>query len=334
MKDGITIIIPCYNVEKYIEKCLDSISKQNIGKHEIILVDDCSTDNTVNIIDKYINNHQKVDITLIKNNENSGAGISRNKALKKAKYDIISFIDSDDYIEDNFYESMINRMNKTKSDIVVCDIYIRENGFSNRSCACDGKKEKINFISNILAASPCNKLIKKELLLKYPFGEGIVYEDIPSIISCLTYANKIAYVPNTYYNYVQHKSSVQNKSFSEKKFDIFKAINILNDRIKNSDNYNEIWNVVIYQQIIMFFIFVIPKEKKCFKRAKYLKKFYKLSKNLEIRKNNLLWDFLQSQTKKRRYYYKLLLKLNDNGFSLLTSIIIKLYSDYQTIKNK
>lgn len=330
---GISVIIPCYNVEKFIEKCLDSIIIQNLNKYEIILIDDCSKDNTVEVIKKYQKEHFDIDINLLVNEKNSGAGYSRNSALKIAKYDVISFIDSDDYVEKNFYNELLNEMLKNNADISVCDIYVKSDEISYRSAALDGANRKLNFINNGLAASPCNKLFKKELLLKFPFAEGIMNEDIPTVISCLTYAKKIAYTKNTYYNYIQHKSSVQNSSISDKRFDIFKAIDLLNTRISSSKSYSKIWEAVIYQQIIMFFIYVIPKEKNFWKRAKVLKKFYYLSRDIHIRQNHLLWHFVDLQGKKHKYYYKLLLKLNDNGFSYLSSLLISVYDFLKSIKN-
>lgn len=323
---GISIIIPCYNVEKYIEKCLDSILQQQLEKYQIILIDDCSKDNTVKVIENYQKKYKNIDIILLKNQENKGAGYSRNRAIEKSKYDIISFIDSDDYIENNFYQELLKSMIQEKSEISVCDIYVKSKEESYRSSALEGQNEKINYINNGLAASPCNKLIKKELLLKFPFAEGIMNEDIPTIIACLVHAKKISYTDNTYYNYIQHHSSVQNKKFSEKRFDIFKAIDLLQKRIKNCAGYKKIWEAVIYQQIIMFFIYVIPKEKNCWKRAKYLKKFYKLSKNFKIRENRLLWNFIDVQGTKHKFYYKMILKLNDTGFSYTTSFMITIYN--------
>ena len=106
-KKGISVIIPCYNVENYIKKCLDNLENklQNFD-YEIILVDDCSTDNTKEIIKSIIKSKK---IIFLENEENHGAGYSRNLALQKAKYDYISFIDADYFIDDNFYDEMMEQ---------------------------------------------------------------------------------------------------------------------------------------------------------------------------------------------------------------------------------
>ena len=328
---GISIIIPCYNVEKYIVKCLDSIQKQNLKEYEIILVDDCSKDKTVKIIEDYLKTNKTQDIKFLKNEVNSGAGYSRNRAVKEAKYDILSFIDSDDYIEDNFYEALLTKMEKENADIVVCDIHVRGDILSYRTQALEGEDKKYNYINNGLAASPCNKLIKKELVEKYPFAEGMMNEDIPMVISSLVYAKKIAYTQDTFYNYVQHEESVQNVTFSDKRFDIFKAINILKERIEGCEDFENIWDAIVYQQIIMFFVYVMPREKRFFTRIKNLRKFHKLSKKLNMRKNPLFSKFLSQQSRKHKYYYSLILGLNDRGLSFLTSLFIWLYDTYKKI---
>ena len=227
--DGISIIIPCYNVEMYLEGCLESIFKQDIENYEIILIDDCSTDKTAKIIKKY---EKKYDfIKGIYNEKNSGAGYSRNQALKEAKYNIVSFIDSDDYIEENFYSSMFSKMIKSKADIAVCDIYIRygegfvEEDVRNVSGRVNG--DKLCFIDNGLAASPCNKLFNKKLLIDNPFAEGIMNEDIPAVLAAVIKSNKIVYDPDTFYNYVQRKSSVQNETLSYKRFDTLAMIPVV-----------------------------------------------------------------------------------------------------------
>lgn len=334
--DGISIIIPCYNVEMYLEGCLESIFKQDIENYEIILIDDCSTDKTAKIIKKY---EKKYDfIKGIYNEKNSGAGYSRNRALKEAKYNIVSFIDSDDYIEENFYSSMFSKMIKSKADIAVCDIYIRygegfvEEDVRNVSGRVNG--DKLCFIDNGLAASPCNKLFNKQLLIDNPFAEGIMNEDIPAVLAAVIKSNKIVYDPDTFYNYVQRKSSVQNETLSYKRFDIFKALDILETRIKKEKSFKKIWPVIIYHQIIMFFIYVIPKESSFIKRAKFLKQYYILSKKYNIRQNFMLLDFIDCQGTKHKYYYKLLLFLNSKGLSYLSSLLISFYRCFSKLVKK
>lgn len=323
---NISVIIPCYNTEKYIDKCIDSILNQTYKNLEIILVDDYSTDNTWNIINDYSKKHS--NIKALKNESNKGAGYSRNIALKEAKYDLISFIDSDDYIEKNYYEEMIKKLDD--SDVVVCDIYVKfENveGTDTRNKVCLDPKDKYSFIDNGLAASPCNKLFKKEDLLKYPFPEGIMNEDIATILPILINANKISYTEDTYYNYIQRKTSVQN-SVSKKRFDLFKSLDILEERVKRNEENKKYWDAIIYNQIITFFFYYLTQEKNSKIRKEYLKEYNKLSKKYNIKDNPLLYSFYNKLGTKHRYYYKGLINFNTKGLYTISNNIISFYHWY------
>lgn len=331
MKQGISIIIPCYNTEKYIEKCLNSILNQGLETYEIILVDDNSKDDTVKVIKKYMKDNKK--ITLIENKENKGAGYNRNIALKKAKYDIISFVDSDDYLEDNYYAELMRVMEKKDADVAICDIYIKYDESLNgeqdiRTLECEGKECLKNFINTGHAASPCNKLFKKELLLQYPFPEGIMNEDIATVFAILVHAKKIAYTSDTYYNYIQRKKSVQNNTLSFVRFDLFRALEILEERIKDVDNYHEYFDIIIYQQVIMFYLYIPPKEENFKKRVKFLKRLHEESKKYNLRQNHYYWNFIDRQGTKHKWYYRMYMKLNDEGHSFLASLMIGFYKFY------
>ena len=257
----ISIIIPCYNVENTLDRCIQSILKQDFKNFEIILVDDCSKDKTWDVIQKYTNEYPNV--VGFRNETNKGAGYSRNLGIKNAKYDYISFIDSDDYVENNFYSEMLNTMIEDKSDLVVCDIFVKYDtvdGTDIRNVACINKKDKYNFINNGLAASPCNKIFKKKQLIKYPFPEGIMNEDIATVIAIMIDSKKISYCTTTYYNYIQYSSSVQNSSLSDKRLDIFRSLDVLAERFPYSKKTKKYWNAIVYNQIIMFLIYVVPKE--------------------------------------------------------------------------
>lgn len=334
-KKQLSIIIPCYNVENYIASCLDSIKKQlNEFEYEIILIDDKSTDNSLKVINDYIKNN-KISIKLLVNEQNSGAGYSRNKALKEAKYEYISFIDADDYLDDNFYDEMFKNIEKENLDVIVSDFnIIYEDGTpSVVASGCEGKINKINMINTGFAASPCNKIIKKDLLLKYPFAEGIMNEDIASIIAILVNAKKVSYTNKTRYNYIQRSSSMQNAKFSLKRFEIFDSLEILKSRINSNENYEKIMDAVSFQQLFLFFIYVLPREKNFFKRWKFLKLFKNRAKGYNLIDNEYAKENLFRRGKKAKFYYTLIFQLNDKGFSFLTSLIMSMFNIYHNIKH-
>ncbi len=334
MKTGVSVIIPCYNVEKYLDKCIDSILNQTYKNLEIILVDDCSKDKTWDIALKYSKKYD--NIKAIKNEKNSGAGYSRNRALEVATYDYISFIDSDDFVEENFYEEMMGSLKKDKSDVSVCDIFVKyedEPHKNIRQIACNKNDKKLCFVDNGLAASPCNKIIKKDLLLKYPFAEGIMNEDIPTIIAILIKAKKISYNENTYYNYVQHSGSVQNSKLSDKRLNVFKALDVLEMRIPRNKSNKAYWDAITYNQLCMFLLYVIPKDRNKKLRKEFLKKFGKLSKKYELNKNPRWAKFLTEQGKKYKIYYRFFMKFNAMGlYSLVNNMITFEYFYSEHIK--
>lgn len=323
---NLSIIIPCYNVENYLNECLESIINQTYNNYEIILVDDCSNDNTLNIIKSYAKKY--TFIKTIYNKENKGAAYSRNEALKIANGKYISFIDSDDYIPNNYFELMLNKISLDKSDICLCDIkIIYPEGNYEVIKSVVGEVNSLNAINTGLAASPCNKVIKKELLANYEFPVGRINEDIAVIIPVLANASKISYVEDLYYNYIQHKSSVQNTSFSNKKFDVFYTLKLALDKIEN--NFDDIKDALVFNQLILLYFYIITKEKSFFKRIFILRTYHKLVKEYNILANTNLNTFLNNQGLLHRYYYKFLLKFNKYNLNILASLLIMFDHLYQ-----
>lgn len=324
----ISVIVPCYNVEKYIDKCMECLINQTYKNIEIIAVEDCSTDNTKKNLKKYANYK---NVKIIYNKKNSGLSYSRNIGLKNATGDYIGYIDSDDYVDLEYYERLMNSIVKNKSEIAICDMKIVdcENNTENISKCCNFDEfNLINIINNGLVASACNKLFKKELITKYEFQVGKVNEDLAVVIPTLCEAKKISYAKNCYYYYVQRNGSIQNSSFSNKRFDIFSGVDLTLERIKENKDYEELKQAIIYNQIIVLLIYVIPKEKNAHRRKEILKRYNELSNKYKIRQNHYFWHFLEQCGKKHRLYYKLLFKLNCTGHYNLSNTLISLYNFY------
>ena len=323
-KPKISIIVPVYNVEKYLNKCLDCLVKQTYSNLEIIIVNDCSSDDSERIIKEY--EKQYNNIIYIKNENNKGLSFSRNIGLKSATGEYIGYIDSDDYVPYNYYESLINTSLTENADIVVCDINViyENDNVSNRTICGSKDNKRIDFINNGLAASACNKLFKKKNLEQYEFSVGKINEDIAVVIPAIINAKKVVYNEEVLYNYVQRENSIQNTSVSEKRFDIFYGVEQTLNRIKDCKNYDEYKDVIVFQQLTMLYIYVLPKEKSLLKRAKLFRKFNKLSKKYNIMKNKYLLEFFNSQGRKHKLYYKLLFKLNSLNLSFLASTFVQI----------
>ena len=198
IKENISIIIPIYNGEKYVQSICKQLDNQTYKNFEVIFVDDCSSDNSYKKLLEAQKNYNF--ITVLKNVKNKGAGFSRNIAIKKAKYDYIGFLDCDDVIPENYFEELMKVLINEKSDMVLCDVRVTyDDGFEdtpdfyNTTCHhLPVSKEDI--IHNDIVAAAWNKIIKKELLLNNKFAEGIMNEDIPAIIGCVIDAKNLSQI--------------------------------------------------------------------------------------------------------------------------------------------
>lgn len=319
-KKKISVIISIYNTEKYLERCLNSVLGQTYQNLEILLVDDCSIDNSLKIMEKYAKKDKR--IVILKNEKNIGLAASRNKALDRATGDYIGFIDSDDYIPEDYYK--ILEKNIEKNELVVCDInLVYEKG--NTLTKCGTKDNKIiNIMNNGLAASACNKLFKKELFTTMRYPNHIINEDVAVILPIVANCKNVKYTDQTYYNYVQRESSIQNTSIDRKRFDIFKTVSLAFEKIKKQE-YKE---AIIFNQIILLLLFVLPKEEKTSKRYKLLKEYAKLAKPYHIAQNKYLLEYISFQGFKHQLYYKALVKSVANNCVLLANFLIAFYHFY------
>lgn len=226
----VSIIVPVYNVEKYIHKCLDSLVNQTLKELEFIFVNDGSPDNSPKIIKEYQKKDKRIKLL---NKENGGQASARNLGLEHAKGEYIAFLDSDDYVKENMYETLYNRAKKDNLDIVICNNYlVYKDSLVENNPGITNKKEKIisprEYIT--LSPSPWNKIIRHEYLNqeKFKFPEGIIYEDLASIPLLGLSNPKIVYLNTCLHYYVQSDSStMRNKEYKSKYEDIFTAIEYL-----------------------------------------------------------------------------------------------------------
>ena len=231
----VSIIVPVYNVESYLERCLDSLINQTLKDIEIIVVNDGSPDNSQELIDRYKKKDRRV-ISLMK--ENGGLSSARNYGLKKATGEYIGYVDSDDWIDHTMYEKMYKKAKEDDSDIVSCDYYkAYDNG--NHVVMPGLLLESNDMKKNYIISVPCawNKIYKREIISKKHWPEGMIYEDFASNPLLIKKINKISYVDEPLYYYFIRETSIMNdKVFKPKFYDILKASQILNDNI-NKDKY-------------------------------------------------------------------------------------------------
>lgn len=218
-KIKVSIIVPVYNVEKYLEKCLKSLVKQTLKDIEIIVVNDGTKDNSQKIIDKYT---KKYDFVKCYIKENGGVSSARNYGLKYAKGEYITFVDSDDYVEKDMYENMYNKAISRDFDIVVCNLkYIYSdkeiNVYSNLNNDLFGLDEVKKSMINIYPSS-WNKIYNKRLFKsKVKFKEKVWYEDVEFLYRLYPHINSIGVIDGHYYNYIQRYGSITS-TFDERVF--------------------------------------------------------------------------------------------------------------------
>lgn len=332
MNKKISVIVAVYNTEEYLDRCLESLLNQTYKNMELVIVEDCSTDSSRKLLKKYKENE---NIKIFYNKENRGLSYSRNYGLKKSTGDFIGYIDSDDYVEPDYYEKLMRSIKDNKSDIAICDIkLVDEQTNKIQRCKCyTNDFDVCSVINNGFAASACNKLFKRKNIEKYPFAEGKVNEDIAVVIPTVIQAKKISYADTCYF-YVQRGGSIQNSKFSDKRFDVFDGVKTTLERIKNEQDYEFYKNAIVYNQLILLLMFAIPKERNFIKRYKFLKKFNELSKDYKITKNTNYLEYLENSKRINQIYYKNLVSLNEKKIILLDNVWISFYKTLRFLKHK
>lgn len=208
----ISVIIPIYNVEKYLKRCIESIIKQTYSNLEIILVDDGSPDGCAKICDEYKNKDERI---VVIHKKNGGLSDARNAGLEVATGEIISYIDSDDYVDLDMYEKMTKAMEEKNADIVVCGTNIDyEDGHTKVKCEKEEKSfnreealiELNSFKSFDMAV--WNKLYKREVVDKIEFPVGKKSEDYFVMYQYFARAKKVVIINQAKYHYFQRSNSI------------------------------------------------------------------------------------------------------------------------------
>ena len=235
----ISIVVPIYNVEKYLEKCLDSILAQDYFDYEVLLINDGSKDNSEEICLRYASKHQNFSYY---KKENGGLSDARNYALPFTKGEYICFIDSDDYIRKDYLSKLYEKAQEDNSDIVICDYYDK---YEDKEILRKGKANiNDNEIKDYLLSPPnaWNKLYKKELFINnnIEYAKGLYYEDLATTPLLLLNAKKISYVEEALYYYIQRSGSIMNQvEYNPKNDDIFEVLNIITNYYKKHHKYDE-----------------------------------------------------------------------------------------------
>lgn len=209
----ISVIVPVYNVEDYLERCILSLIDQTYADLEIILVDDGSTDNSGNICDIFAKKDERIKVI---HKKNGGVSSARNLGIKNSTGELIGFVDSDDYVDKNMYEILFNNLNDSNADISICSSYdvvdesARHNKIANIKEEYNNVEALEKMISNgYYGTGVFNKLFKKNLLINTPFDEKLSNgEEFLVLFSALFNSKKVIYDSNPLYYYVVRNTSV------------------------------------------------------------------------------------------------------------------------------
>lgn len=206
----VTVIIPCYNAETHISKCLEALEKQTFTDFDVIFIDDCSSDNTLNIIDNFLRNTH-LNIKILKNEKNSGPAFSRNRGITAADGKYIAFCDSDDWYDSEYLSYMVSAANEKEADIVLCNSNkVLPNGKIIRIETFCKQNTTLNTKSVLLLGidSLCAIMVKREIILNIPQPNLRNGEDMAIIPLLILASRKFNVVEKPIYNYFCHPGSL------------------------------------------------------------------------------------------------------------------------------
>ncbi len=235
----ISVIVPVYNCEKYLEKCINSILSQTFDDLELILINDGSSDNSGKICDEFKEKDSRVKIV---HQKNMGVSVARNVGLDVSEGKYIGFIDGDDYIESDMYEFLYNNIKKNEAEVAICgiaNIFMKNNGsekltrqisdFSGVKVLNGEEAFSESLKSKIFSVNPVNKLFDKKLFDGKRFPEGKISEDAFLIPKVLLKANKVVCSSDIKYYYIRHENSITTSNFFDKDWNVTEAyLNHLN----------------------------------------------------------------------------------------------------------
>jgi glycosyltransferase involved in cell wall biosynthesis len=255
--DLISVIVPVYNVEKYLSKCIDSILNQTIKNLEIILVDDGSLDNSGKICDDFSKTDNRI---IVIHKENGGLSSARNAGLEIAKGNYIGFVDSDDWLDENMYELLLDLLKATNSDISCCKFFRTADEKEKAPCVDNEIIKSFNNIDGLgnfytdlytQTVVAWNKLYKRELFDNVTYPVGKIHEDEGTTYKLFYKANKITYTNRPLYYYRVTPNSITTRKFNKKRLDI---LDVYDEKIKFMRTIN---NDDLYSKTLKWYLFTL-----------------------------------------------------------------------------
>ena len=257
---SLSIVLPVFNVEKYLDRCIKSILEGTYKDLELVIVNDGTKDNSENIIIRYLEKYNNITYIV---KENGGLSHARNVGYTYAKGEYIAFFDSDDYIEKDMYEKLMAKVKDYNYDIVVCDLYMEyeqtgkkiyvgsnvEKEYKDVEEYNNGISIRKEIMEKIYIAVH-NKIYKKKLIEKtfengMPFVNGMYYEDIVYTYSILQNTRSISFVKEPLYYYVQRIGSISN-NYDKKLYDIITSVEMLIENAVENNRFEDYKEILEY----------------------------------------------------------------------------------------
>lgn len=318
---SLSIIVPIYNVEKYLKKCIKSILSQTYTNFELILVDDGSLDNCGAICDDY----SKVDSRIqVIHKKNGGLSSARNAGLKIAVGEYVAFVDSDDWIEKNMYEKLFTEAKKNNGDIVQCK-FLRT--YKEDKKVNIDKSNNIHIISNLEALNNLyneryietvviwNKIYKRTLFDNITFPEGKIHEDEFTTHKLLYKANKVILIDEKLYYYRQTPNSIMNTKFNIKRLDRLEAIR------QRMNFFKQIINEDLYNKTLKKYEYILKKDYFICKSSLNNKD---ILKKIRIEYRNVFFKYILSNK----------IRVKEKIMSVIFFISPSAYKGIQTLRRK
>lgn len=313
----VSVIVPVYNVENYLAKCLNSLVNQTLEDIEIIVVNDGSKDNSQKIIDEFQTQFPTKIFAFQK--ENEGLSDARNFGIDRANGEFIGFVDSDDYVTETMFQELYGLAKKHNAEMAICNLQkVDETGnITQKLTQIPNMPEKIDLekhfsVFSDLGYFACNKIFKKELFQDKRFKKGVHFEDIQLIPQLLLECKTIVQTQNYHYQYLERSDSIT-KTHTEKGLDMLKAVEDVKAAFEKS-NYKfhrkEFENFQILQGVYSFLAYLafVKNDEIYDEMTAKLRKFMK-ENEISLRKVMLYKRFdknyLVSLSVKKKIYYLL-----------------------------
>lgn len=279
----ISIIVPVYKTEQYLDRCVESIVSQTYKNLEIILVDDDSPDNCPQMCDAWAEKDNRIKVLHI---ENKGVANARNQGLDVATGDFIGFVDSDDYIEPDMFETLLNNLTDNNADISLCGYQINEeeNAVANLRMVTPLDAMKLICMGDYKYGVLWNKLYKKDVIKHIKMPDFVCCEDLIFNYYVFKNAQSIVECDSKLYHYFQNEDSIVHSNFSINSFDAVKSKELMLSNEKNA----ELEKYAVRGLISSSFVFLsqVVQYNKCTEKYDYLRNYIKEYKS-EILRSDL-----------------------------------------------